>query len=227
MRKIIGLLGAKGAGKDTCAQYLVQEAGFVRVGFADALYAEVATAFGVTVEFLGNRDTKETPLPQLALAHCANADFVEVALGVLSGGSVLTQAEELALLEAPRSPRQIMQLWGTEYRRKSRFGVDSYWLDQVRALTDSYPDSSFVVTDVRFKNEARFVTEVSGLLVRIRRPELEEREAADRARSGTAAHPSETELLGYPVDAEVLNVEGNPDSLREGIFALVTPVLPA
>lgn len=212
MRKVVGLLGVKGSGKDTCAKFLVDEFGFRRVGFADALYQEVADAFGVTVEFLGNRETKETPLPQLSLAKCKDADFVrcfaeEVGWDLSSG----------AFLSEPNSPRHVLQLWGTEYRR--RRGIDSYWLDKVKELIDSEPQTNFVVTDVRFSNEFNFIGSMGGKRIRVRRPELEAKEEAERSRAGRAAHPSETELLGKPTDAEVHNVEGRPESLREGIVA--------
>jgi hypothetical protein len=56
------------------------------------------------------------------------------------------------------------------------------------------------------------------MLIRIRRYALEAREAADRAKNGSAAHPSETELLARPVACELENVEGDPDSLRRGLY---------
>ena len=219
MRKIVGLMGVKGSGKDTGARYLTEELGFVRIGFADALYKEVADAFGVTVEFLGNRDTKESDLPQLALAHCRDAAFVR-AVREEEGAEAFPDYEQFLL--APRSPRFVLQLWGTEYRR--RRGVDSYWLDIVQAAIEANPQRSFVVTDVRFNNEANFIEAMRGTLIRVRRPDLEAREAAERSKNGRAAHPSETELLTRRVDHEVVNVEGHPDSLRQGIFAALEPV---
>lgn len=233
-RLILGFLGAKGSGKDTAAQYLVQGlagcttgpvAPFVRIGFADALYLEVARAFGVSVEFLGNRDTKEVALRELALEHCTDRDFVfmvakleQVRLGAL--GDECNDAARLFLCK-PRSPRFILQRWGTEYRRRTRHGHDSYWLDQVVEKLRATPERHFVVTDVRFENEARFIEEVGGTLVRIRRPALEAREALERAASGTAAHPSETALLDRAVHVELVNEEGQPDTLRQGLVALL------
>ncbi len=214
MRNVVGLLGVKGSGKDTCARYLVDILGYCRIGFADALYQEVADAYGVTVEFLGNRDTKETPLHELALARCKDAAFVRCVMEEL-GLSELTEAN----LDEPRSPRFVLQLWGTEYRR--RRGVDSYWLDKVRDAIDAQPLQSFVVTDVRFLNEFNFIGAMGGLRVRIRRLELEAKEAAERSKNGRAAHPSETELLSVATDAEIVNIEGQPESLREGILHAV------
>lgn len=215
MQKVVGLLGVKGSGKDTCAQYLIDMAGFRRIGFADALYQEVADAFGVTVAFLGNRNTKETPLAELALNQCNDKGFKQCVAEEMGWQGVTP-----ALLAQPQSPRFVLQLWGTEYRR--RRGVDSYWLDQVAVAIEAHPLDSFVVTDVRFLNEFNFIGQRGGMRVRIRRPELEAREAAERAKNGRAAHPSETELLGEAADVEIFNIEGRPESLRDGILAAVT-----
>lgn len=215
MRQIVGMMGLRGSGKDTSARYLIDQ-NYIRIGFADALYKEVADAFGVTVEFLGNRDTKETDLPQLSLARCQEAGFVKEVLK-LAGFGYKSRKEMLA----PRSPRFILQLWGTEYRRRGESGRDSYWLDIVRDAIEALPERSFVVTDVRFNNEADFIEAIGGILVRVRRVELEIREAADRRKNGRAAHPSETELLNRKVGHELFNIEGQPEALREGILRAV------
>lgn len=215
MTQVFGLLGVKGSGKDTCAKFLVEEHGFVRVAFADKLYREAAQAYGVTVEFLADRTTKESDLPALALANCRDPGFVRAVLAE-RGWHGSAPADQMHL---PLSPRYVLQLWGTEYRRKR--GVDSYWLDQVAQLISADPTKSYVITDVRFKNEARFIESLGGKLFRIRRPELEAREAADRALKGTAAHPSETELLNWPVHRELFNVEGHPESLREALLEVL------
>jgi hypothetical protein len=235
MIRLIGLLGAKGSGKDTLAQFLIERLGFVRISFADALYQEVAQAYGVSVEFLGKRDTKETPLPELKLANCKDENFVHIALQAVKVGSL---EEEL---QVPRSPRWTLQLWGTEYRRKGsrsqicttprpplgspllrELGAETYWLDKVASLIKANPDARYVITDVRFLNEAAMVRDFGGVLIRVRRPLLEQREAAAReAGTSTALHPSETELVNYPVDSETFNSEGRPEGLLEGLYDLL------
>lgn len=209
-QKTIGLIGIKGAGKDTAASFLAAR-GYVRVAFADSLYREVADAFGVSVEFLGNREIKETPVPELALIHCADLRFVQVVL------AMEPNIEVGVAMAALRSPRQIMQWWGTEYRRK--LDDDSYWLNRVRKVIEASPSQNFVITDVRFPNEASFVRAFDGTLVRISRPTLELLAEQDRLASGSAAHPSETEMLNYPTDFTFLNEEGKPDGLRDAVLS--------
>jgi hypothetical protein len=222
MHRLVGLLGAKGAGKDTAATLLVQKLGFIRLGFADALYREVVEAFGVTNEFVSRRETKETPLEELALLHCKDPQFVEIVERILG---IATMQDRQAFRAAPRSPRWVLQQWGTEYRRRSAYGWDSYWLDQVSGVIAAHPKSRFVITDVRFPNEADYVEREGGLLARVRRPVLEALEEQARlAGTVTALHPSETELLARTVHTELINQEGDVNSLAQGL-RLVFPEL--
>lgn len=215
-QEVVGLIGVKGAGKDTAAATLIEKFGFQRVAFADALYREVADAFGVTVEFLGNRDTKEVPQDELKLLNCTVDGFVSTALAI-------AREEGLELdVRTPLSPRWVLQLWGTEFRR-IREGHDSYWLDRVNDIIRANPTINFVVTDVRFINEASYITgALGGKLIRVRRPVLEAKEALARAANGTAAHRSEVELLTYPTDLEAINVEGQMGSLAATLVTWYT-----
>jgi hypothetical protein len=216
MRKVVGLLGLKGVGKDTAAHHLVKYLGYLRIGFADALYKEVAEAFGVTVEFLGNRDTKETDLPVLALKNCSVLAFADAVAFEKGWTDPAQRALEMTL---PRSPRFVMQFWGTEFRRKH--GKDSYWLDIVQAAFDAHPTRSFVVTDVRFPNEFDFIGLAGGERFRIRNFTLEAAAEADRAKSGSFAHSSETALLKHTADADLINTPGDRAPLRRAILSQV------
>lgn len=220
MQKIIGLLGVKGSGKDTAASFLIASRGYRRIGFADALYREAAVAFGVTVEFLGNRNTKETPLPELALANCTDAGYL-ACVGYRIGGK---RRKLLAKqLQEPRSPRFILQFWGTEYRREgcpSYVADDNYWLNIVEHEIRANPEESYAITDVRFPNELQLVWRLEGIAARIRRLHLEAQEAINRAAHGTAAHASETAIMGTTVDAELINEEGASEALRDAMLAL-------
>lgn len=222
MQEIIGLLGVKGAGKDTAAAVLMKNFEFQRVAFADALYEEVADAFGVTVQFLGNRDTKELPQDEFRLLNCTNSGFVETVMDIAE------EQEKFIDVTTPLSARWVLQLWGTEFRR-IREGHDSYWLDRVDEIISANPDINYVITDVRFINEAKYVANKNhqaehassrseGRNVRVRRLELEASEAKERALNGTASHFSEVELLGYPVDFEAFNEDGRPEVLANALI---------
>lgn len=236
--KIVGLTGKKGAGKDTIAALLCKFFGFTRLAFADALYQEVATTFDVTVDFLGNRDTKETPLPQLALKNCTDAQFVEVGLDLATSllSHVPEQYHAMAAPYAdedgvfflhklpsdiarhiPLSPRVVMQLWGTEYRRV--LFADSYWRDKVKtAIVAGGPNGKFVVTDVRFPDEADLLKSMGGIIARVLRPALQKSKQA----LTTEQHPSEIAMDGYEVARTVVNVEGQPDAMMAEAEALAS-----
>lgn len=196
---VLGLRGVAGSGKDTAALFLAQH-GFRRVAFADALKAEVAAAFGVSLELLDDRKTKEVPLPELALANCQDRDFIQVMRKVC--GHSLN-------LQAPKSPRHIMQHWGTEYRRSQNL---SYWIDKV--LEKIKPESSarWVVTDVRNMNEVAAVESLGGEVFEV---VMEGAPPSWGACSESKGHISEVELNGmsFPVlrnqygDRELLHSE--------------------
>jgi adenylate kinase family enzyme len=172
--QIIGLTGLAGSGKDTVADILVSHLGFVKLAFADGLRHEIRQAFGVSPDTFTDRETKELPTNRLALKFCKKSEFIlylnsqkllktesKELLGhtgqvIAATGLYITEAEMLAY----RSPRQIMQWWGTEYRRSQD---PSYWLKSMgRAIANmSMFSNRIVITDTRFDNEAEFLKELS------------------------------------------------------------------
>lgn len=165
---LIGLTGLAGSGKDTVADVLVTHAGFTKMAFADALRAEVLSAFcRATPALLANRDTKELPTDILALGWCTNLEFVQAVNAAVYGGAMPLEA-----LDEPRSPRQIMQWWGTEYRRAQ---FDGYWVhmacNRIRTLLGQ-EQRRIVLTDCRFDNEAAALRSMGGELWQVFRPGL-------------------------------------------------------
>lgn len=190
---LIGLTGRAGAGKDTCAQ-LLEQYGFHALAFADALRAEVADAWCIDQRLLMTRETKEMPMRELSIGRCGDRAFVNIMDRVHARGM---SSSELC---APRSPRWIMQRWGTEYRRAQSV---SYWTDilseRVQALRRTAPVARIVVSDVRFPNEAACVRELGGTILVVHRPPGEW--VLDMP-PNTAAHVSEVLLPG---DGTVVN----------------------
>lgn len=166
MRLIVGMMGAKGAGKDTAAQALVPT-GWTAMAFADSLYEELARAFQVPRSFLENRATKDTPLERLQLSHCDDADFVRVALARHDD----TVSSQVHPLRAPRSPRFLLQTWGTEYRRRQ--SGENYWVNKLRERLFPAPGECFVLTDVRELHEVRWVREQGGMLILVENPDTQ------------------------------------------------------
>ncbi|MFY2597039.1 hypothetical protein ACOTHJ_13625 [Achromobacter xylosoxidans] len=195
MTKVVGFMGERGAGKDTAAKALIA-LGWVPRAFGAGIYDQCSEAFGVPRELFGRRETKETPLPELALINCSNAEFIKVAL---------TRPDETVTagmdpLLAPRSPRFIMQTWGTEYRR-AHYGND-YWVNPVAAEVQAAPNADYAFTDVRDDLEIALVRHYGGPLIRILNPGLPTTDTT------TMSHSSEQNVRNHPVDLEIVNHPG-------------------
>lgn len=197
---LIGLTGANGAGKDTVAAMLCAELhkhgnSPAVIAFADALYAEVSAAFNISVQALRERSTKETPLDVLKVSRC-NAPWFS---------SVYSGSESIHVwLGVPRSPRQILQWWGTEYRRKQQ---PDYWvmrlLQMVHALRDA-GRSHIIITDVRFADEAQAIRSHGAQIWRVHRPNL---------MPSANGHVSEVTGEEFAPESTILNC-GSLDALR-------------
>lgn len=166
---LIGLSGPAGVGKDTIADYLVETHGFTKFSFSDALYREVSEAFGIPVEELQRRETKEVPHWKLTAVQCGDGDFARI---MMDAASVLG-ADHSWLHEF--SPRWVLQRWGTDYRRAQD---PDYWIKKtalwVQAWLDVTKDDGehhggLVNTSVRFPNERAFIEKLNGLVWHVRR----------------------------------------------------------
>lgn len=155
---IVGLVGRAGAGKDTCAQILADAQAFATVAFADALRRELVGAFGIDPRLFANRTTKEQVQPALALGRANEPRFIELMRAL---GEDLTR---------PRSPRGLMRLWGTQYRRA--LDGENYWLMRLHETVEALQGQGWrriAITDIRFLNEAAFTRDIGGTTWRIHR----------------------------------------------------------
>lgn len=197
---IIGLTGANGAGKDTVAGILSRALHMQRrqsciMAFADPLYEEVAKAFVISIEQLKERSTKELPIQALMLSMCGDPWF---------HWSIEQACNAPVALEEPRSPRQILQWWGTQYRRAQD---PLYWVKRFEHRVRQHQEAGIqhiVVTDVRFADEAATIRALGGQIWRLHRPNL--------PASGTG-HVSEVTGLEFDPEATILN-SGSLDALH-------------
>lgn len=180
--RLIGLMGAKGAGKDQFykfAQKLYPADSIRRFAFADALRDEVEAAFLADIDLMLDTSKKDEPTDAFALYRCADTAFLEIMLSLYG--------DELDL-KIPRSPRWIMTHWGTEYRQ----GIDrDYWLKWFgRAFRQALLDGIklMICTDVRFHHEIRAIEILGGKLVAIRNK---------RAESNLGDNPHISEAIWY------------------------------
>lgn len=181
---ILGLSGYAGAGKNTVANVLTHEYGFWQVAFADKLKA-MALATDPIVH-----------------THAGNVIQLREAVDLYGWDEAKRRFPEV---------RRYLQRLGTEGGRGT-FGED-FWVDQLHAQIVSLADSGakdFVITDMRFPNEAQYVRWQGGETVRIKRPGV--RPAND--------HASETALDHWRCDWTILN-DDTLDTLREEVKYMI------
>jgi len=109
--------------------------------------------------------------------------------------------------------RQLLQELGTEGLRKGLH--ENVWVNALMAdyrfpKLSQYNPSYWIVTDVRFPNEAAAIKEQNGLLLRIERPGIKLND-----------HPSETSLDEYPFEHVIIN-DGNLNDLINKVRKLMT-----
>lgn len=205
MTSLVGFTGHAGAGKDTAAAVLCA-AGWHSIAFADALRVEVSAAWGIDPRLLSDRRHKEHDTPQLAAGGGANANWLRwVAVQGIS-------------LIAPRSPRWVLQQWGT-FRRD---GDPLYWVHPVvywvQYQRQHHNHQALAVTDVRMANEAAALRALGGRIVRVHRP------GAVVLTPEAAAHVSERHT-DLEADADVHN-DGDLPSLGAEVWRVLQQLKP-
>ena len=144
MRKIIGIAGLIGSGKDTVANHLIKEHNFQRIKFADKLKDGVAAIFEWPRELLEgdsdeSREWRETP-----------DEFWSKELG-----------EDI-------TPRFVLQKFGTEVR--DGFHVHT-WTILLKKTILQNPNTNYVIPDVRFPHEDVIIKDLGGEMWRVSRGE--------------------------------------------------------
>lgn len=172
---IIGLVGYAQSGKDTVAKILVEEHGFIRVAFADKIRELLYEMDPPVPTGVGNEK------------HVVGLqNYVDI-----YGWDVAKQNPVV---------RSMLQNLGVGAR--TVFG-DNHWI--VEAVKPLSPTSNnYVITDVRFKNEAQWIKDLYNAPIwRVTRPGV----------TAVNSHISEHDLDGYKEDVHIDNA-GTLDELK-------------
>jgi dephospho-CoA kinase len=111
------------------------------------------------------------------------------------------------LIEYGMTIRELQQKVGTEAMRDNI--NQNVW---VHALFSDYDETKhWIITDVRFPNEAQAIKDRNGILIRINRPSLKNDDN----------HPSETSLDEYENWDYIINNNGTVNELKNKIYTLV------
>lgn len=197
--ELIGLSGYARSGKDETARVLIEEEGFQRIAFADklrdflyALNPVVSYDRGFSNDAMTTRDEKGGLWMPIRLR-----DVIDT-----YGWDGYKETKYVSEI------RPLLQRLGTEAGRQVLW--DSIWIDAAFHGLD--PDGKYVVTDVRFPNEAEAVRERGGYLWRINRPEV-----------GPAnQHASEISLDDYAGFSMKINNDSTLEALREHVRTAYT-----
>ena len=100
--------------------------------------------------------------------------------------------------------RKLLQLWGTEYRRRQD---PDYWVKRLEAKLHGL--ERVVIDDVRFPNEVEMIQRLGGKVIRIDRPGPAE-----------STHASEIELDSFDGWDDVIVNDGTLRELEERVMAV-------
>lgn len=169
--EVIGLTGYAQSGKDTAAGFLIEQ-GWTRLSFADALRDSLYALNPIVPVGVSQYDLD-------GAVHTMRVQEIVDDIGY-----------ERAKVDYPEI-RQLLQRFGTDVGR-ALYG-ETFWVDRVKNQIKS--GGKYVISDVRFPNEADMVHSFGGKVWRIKR-------------TGTAAvnsHISDTGIDSLPIDGVIPN----------------------
>ena len=190
---IIGLTGLKQSGKTTAGKMLAEELQGMEVSFAEPIRKFISENFGYKEE------TKEDPIG--FLDHCPITDNYN-----RHGARYPDQI----------TPRYLMQTLGTEWGRDMIH--PELWVlllhRRLDMLAAHRPLSVFIVSDLRFDNEAKYIRSMGGEIVLMTNPEAK----------FIDSHVSEEGIRSSHITQHIENDWKNDDAgksaLREKVKAL-------
>lgn len=195
------LSGWPKSGKDTLAEYLVKEKGFVRISSGDALKEQVARDHGIPLSDLHDVERKDLPIlnrPVVVVDSFSQwvADYMKKEFRTKEGKPNSMNGETVYW-----TPRAI-----GSFEAFAKRAVDpQYWIGQ--ATKNLEEEKNYVLTDWRFKSEQEYLKEKFGkkvLFIRI-----------ERFETCASASPFEHDLDDAQFDAVLNNSEKEKVTTQE------------
>ena len=189
-RKIIGICGFIGSGKDTIADYLVTHYHFIKLSFAGCLKDVLSVLFG------WNRNQLEGSTSESRIWREKVDEWWSKRLNIPNF-----------------TPRHALQYFGTDIFRK-HFHND-IWIAAIERKILNYPNQNIVITDCRFLNETSLIQQLNGEVWNVTRTIPDWFELALKASNGNIdaiqqlkqqnIHPSEYNCLSCKFDVIIQN----------------------
>lgn len=193
---IIAFSGYAGAGKSTAAQVLVDKHNFTLLSFAQPLKQALLTLDPLIHTYWDEED---------GLGHTYLSDIVQD----------IDRDEEWRYAKEFPEVRRLLQRLGTEVGRE--LWSNDFWVSRLKEQIE--PGKNYVISDMRFPNEHKLITDLDGITVRIESGNI-------KAVNG---HPSESALDNTTHDITVTN-NGTIEDFKDVIGVLcgsldLTPAL--
>lgn len=108
-----------------------------------------------------------------------------------------------------KSPRQILQWLGTDILRNN-IGTD-FFLKHMKQRIEQSSYNCFVVVDIRFPNEAKFIKDMGGIIIEVA-----------RNKTGTihSNHETEQRISEHLIDETITN-DSTKDALKTAFFNVI------
>lgn len=145
-RRIIGIVGKKGSGKDTAGEYLIEKYGYVRFAFGDKV-KEVAKV----------------------LFNFSNEQLYGKLKDIIDERYNLKPRQVFQRLGTEFGQYDIHKLF-PEINNKIK--LRSFWTNAFKDFCQKNPDKNIVITDVRFRHEYKVIQEYGGEFIKIKRDGL-------------------------------------------------------
>lgn len=226
---IIGVVGLAGAGKDTSSDHLVANYGYEKIAFADRLKEIIGLVFDAPRELFYDPKLKEVSTILISQDRLAQrfekqdslsafltpilADLYNIHEDEVRASKINVVASSFFVDLTPAhesTPRHIMQQIGTEGFRHLK---SSTWTDYLLRKLQSDPGRKYIVSDIRFPNEAQLVQSVGGKIFSVQRESVFELD-----------HSSETQIkLINKIADVVLSNNNDIASLYRQIDSIMMP----
>jgi hypothetical protein len=219
--KVIAISGWKRSGKDTSAEYLIKDYGYIRYGFADSLKDLVAEQYGIPRSYCDDPNFKEKPL--LDYPVDTSDAFAEVIHRTLikefrtfEGDNPYTDFDdwyELLSHKKPLfwTPRALCILEGSVKRSAN----NGFWVQKVIRDIKEQDARKAVISDLRYRSEVAQLREAFGDdLVTIR---------VNRFETSPSNDASERDLDKHEFDYTISNV-GTVDDLQTELDIIMEKV---
>ena len=182
---LIGIIGPKGSGKSTLANIIQQKYNFELMSFASVVKDISSIIFGYDRELLEG-ETKESRIWRETI----DKDWSK-------------------LLNKDITPRITLQIIGTEFGRKIL--GQNIWIEVLKNKISKNKNKNIIISDIRYENEAQFIRDNKGILIRVSKSNLEF--------NLSETHSSEMELYNIKEDHSIEN-NGTIEQLEQQIINL-------